>query len=167
MEMGIGRLSADYKYGEGTDDVIPKDSLVIVGKYRGNSILSNIYVKGIYSTENSLNEQPKTKERPVGGYTLMFDTVDENGTITSSTAEGIFIFVPQIQGESSDKGHESISDLPTEIMAQMWQGTFNDDGSFTKERLTSDTAWITMPTDESLPTIVLQGNQKNLNVEFK
>ncbi|WP_317366517.1 M60 family metallopeptidase [uncultured Tyzzerella sp.] len=167
MEMGIGRLSNDYKYGENSDDFIPKDSLVIVGKYRGNSVLSNVYIKGIYSTQNPISEESKIEERPVGGYTLMFDTLDEDGTITSSTAEGIFIFVPQIQGEGENKGYESISDLPIEIMAEMWQGKFNEDGSFTKERLTSDTTWVSMPTDESLPTIVLQGGKKDLKVDFK
>ncbi len=168
MEMGIGRLSAEYKYGEGADDVIPKDSLVIVGKYRGNSVLSNIYINGKYPKSNSLNETVTEETSLVPGYTLMFDTLDEDGTITSSTAEGIFIFVPTLQndnldGESLD---EQLSQLPTEIMAEMYRGSFNEDGSFTKQYKTSDTTWINMPTDESLPTIVLQGNQENLKVKF-
>ncbi len=167
MEMGIGRLSADYRYGEGEDEVIAKDSLVIVGKYRGNSVLSNIYIKGKYARENSLTEKPTIEERLVGGYTLMFDTLDTDGTITSSTAEGIFIFVPELQKDDQGEHPEKLSQLPTEIMAEMWQGSFGEDGSFNKERLTSDTTWINMPTDESLPTIVLQGGKDSLNVEFK
>ncbi|MDE5945735.1 MAG: M60 family metallopeptidase, partial [Oscillospiraceae bacterium] len=32
----IGYLSADYKYGENTKDIIPKDSLIFTGSYKGN-----------------------------------------------------------------------------------------------------------------------------------
>ncbi|WP_250278250.1 M60 family metallopeptidase [[Clostridium] colinum] len=165
MNMGVGRLANDYIYdsvdenGQPIKEKIAKDTLVIIGNYRGNSALSNIYIKGKYATQNSLIENPTTEERVVSGYTLMLDTLDEDGTITSSTAGGIFIFVPEIQGENEDKNHqhEGISDLPTEIMAEMWQGEFNGENS----RMTSNTTWSTMPSDDSLPLIVLQNGEDN------
>ncbi len=154
MDMGIGRLTSDYSYGDNPEDVIPKDTLVIVGKYRGNTALSNIYVKGKFATENSLSETSNVVEREVAGYSLMFDTLDEDGTITSSTSEGIFIFVPDIQQESEIQGdgHENLSVLPTEIMAEMWI----TDVEGNKQRMSSNTMWITMPTDESLPQIEIK-----------
>ncbi len=173
MEMGIGRLANDYTYdsiddnGQPTKETIAKDSLVIVGKYRGNSAFSNIYINGKYPKQNSLSDNIEIETRPVSGYTLMFDTVDENGKITSSTAEGIFIFVPDLQKDNLGEEHEKLSQLPTEIMAEMWNISFNENGTVNKNYRTSDTTWISMPTDESLPKIVLQGEQKNLKVDFK
>ncbi len=154
MDLGIGRLTDNYTYGDNPEDVIPKDTLVIVGKYRGNTALSNIYVKGKFATENSLSETSNIVEREIAGYSLMFDTLDEDGTITSSTSEGIFIFVPDIQQEAEIQGdgHENLSVLPTEIMAEMWI----TDTEGNKQRMSSNTMWITMPTDESLPQIEIK-----------
>lgn len=154
MDMGIGRLKEDYRYGDTDEDVIPADTLVIVGKYRGNTAYSNIYVKGKFATGSSLSGENTVEEREVAGYTLMFDTLDEDGTITSSTSEGIFIFVPNIQEEEDlhDHKHEHLSVLPTEIMAEMWI----TDANGVKQRVSSNTTWITMPTEESLPQIEIK-----------
>ncbi len=163
LEMGVGRLASDYTYDSVDDngapikETIPADTLVIIGKYRGNSAISNIYIKGKYATENSLNETIETEERLVAGYSLMFDTLDADGTITSSTAEGIFMFVPNIQEDNQGDHPEKLSILPTEIMAEMWQGPYGE----TSSRLTSDTMWINMPSDESLPKIVITSDSEN------
>lgn len=34
--VAIGKLTADYKYGKNEDDVIPKDSIIFTGAYKGN-----------------------------------------------------------------------------------------------------------------------------------
>lgn len=151
MDMGVGRLKEDYVYGDTEEDVIKAGTLVMVGKYRGNSALSNIYVKGKFATENSLSETPSIVQREISGYSLMFDTLDEDGTITSSTSEGIFIFVPDIQAEAEIQGHghEELSVLPNEIMAEMWI----TDAEGNKQRKSSDTVWISMPSEETLPQI--------------
>lgn len=154
LNMGIGRLKEDCFYGVTPEEVIKKGTLVIVGKYRGNSALSNIYVKGKFDTSSSLEENQNIVEREISGYSLMFDTLDKDGTITSSTSDGIFIFVPDIQAEAELQGvgYEDISVLPTEIMAEMWI----TDAQGNKQRKSSDTVWITMPSEESLPQIEIK-----------
>lgn len=159
LDMGIGRLAADYVYasedeqGNPIQETIPEGTLVIMGNYRGNSITSNIYIKGKYAKGDAL--EPEIEEEYVSGYALMLDTLDEDGTITSATAEGIFIFVPDIQKDEEHEhdgvhNEEHLSILPTEIKAEMRIG------SIAEGRVTSDTIWRSMPTDETLPLIVLQ-----------
>lgn len=159
LDMGIGRLADDYVYasedeqGNPIEEVIPAGTLVIMGNYRGNSITSNIYIKGKYAKGDAL--EPEIEEEYVSGYALMLDTLDEDGTITSATSEGIFIFVPEIQEDLEHEhdgvhNEEHLSILPTEIKAEMRIG------SIAEGRVTSDTTWISMPTDETLPLIVLQ-----------
>ncbi|MDE6357193.1 MAG: M60 family metallopeptidase, partial [Eubacteriales bacterium] len=151
LDMGIGRLSEAYNYGDG---VIEAGTLVIVGNYRGNTVTNEIIIKGKFATESSLNENATTEERPVNGYTLMFDEIPESGKITSATSQGLFIFVPDIQKEAEIQGDhvhgEEFSILPTEIKAEMFKNDAN--GKF----MTTDTLWISMPSDESLPQIEIK-----------
>lgn len=162
LDMGIGRLADDYVYasedeqGNPTQETIPAGTLVIMGNYRGNSITSNVYIKGRYTKGDAL--EPQIEEEYVSGYTLMLDTLDEDGTITSATSEGIFIFVPEIQEDTEHEhdgvhNEEHLSILPTEIKAEMRIG------SIAEGRVTSDTIWRSMPTDDTLPLIVLQQDE--------
>ncbi len=152
LDMGIGRLTSDYVYGETPEEVIKAGTLVIVGNYRGNTTTNKIQIKGKFATKSSLDENATTEERPINGYTLMFDEIPESGKITSSTAQGLFIFVPDIQKEAEIQGQdpESVSVLPTEIKAEMYK---ESNGS---QFMTTDTLWISMPSDESLPQIEIK-----------
>lgn len=150
MNMPVGRLNHDYRYGDGPDDVIEKGTLIITGKYRGNTVTNKIRIDGTFTTSDPLSEEHIEVERAVNGYTIMFDEVPENGTITSDTVEGIFIFVPDIQKEEElQDGVEGISILPTKIKAIMYNSALGDS-------LTSDTIWISMPTDDSFPEIEIK-----------
>lgn len=152
LDMGIGRLAKDYVYGSEPDEVIEAGTLVIVGNYRGNTTTNKIYVKGKFVTSSPLADSQQIEERPINGYTLMFDEIPDSGKITSSTTQGLFIFVPDIQKEAEIKGeaHEHISVLPTEIKAEMHKEA--NGGSF----VTTDTLWVNMPSDDTLPQIEIK-----------
>ncbi len=60
----IGTLSSDYKYGENPEDVIPEDSLIFTGSYKGNPAYNvvmlydgNGNIVGGYDNENNLMAQ--------------------------------------------------------------------------------------------------------------
>lgn len=148
LDLGIGKLEEDF-------EDISAGSLVIMGKYRGNTATNNIIIKGKFMQETGLsnNSSLNHTERALNGSIYMLDTPDENGKITSSTKEGIFIFVPDIQKESELQGHSCATNsaLPSQIKAEMYKSDPNG------ERLTSDTLWSNMPSFDSLPNIRLEG----------
>lgn len=147
LDLGIGKLESAF-------EDIPVGSLVIMGKYRGNTATNDIIIKGKFARESGLNETTSEPiERAINGDIYMLDTVDENGKITSSTKEGIFIFYPNIQKESEIQGDScsKTSILPSEIKAEFYK---NDSHG---QRLTSDTLWTPMPDFDSLPIIRLEG----------
>lgn len=148
LEMGIGRLSRDYTYGNDAEDVIKAGTLVVVGNYRGNTVTNKVRIKGKFETSDPSTGNSNIEERPINGYTLMFDEVPESGKITSSTTQGLFIFVPDLQKEAElQESMEQLSILPIELKAEMFKVTSTGD------LLTTDTLWRSMPSDETLPQI--------------
>lgn len=157
-EVAVGKLHSDYVYGTEPNEVIEAGTLIIVGKYRGNTSFNTIRVKGEFSTDGGLDSTDGFEERAINGYSLMFDEIPDGGKITSSTSDGLFIFVPDIQKEAELQGEHidcSITSLlPTKIKAEIYRSEKAND--YTNSRLTSDTVWISMPSYETLPTIEIK-----------
>ena len=152
LEMGVGRLKADYDLGEGQS--IKAGTLVIVGNYRGNTSTKKIRINGKFETGDVVQGTTDLQERAINGEIYMFDEIGADGKITSSTKDGLFIFVPDLQKESDhfgDHGHEEHSVLPAEIQAQIHEGSEEEDNL----HITSNTLWVNMPSEDSLPEIVL------------
>ncbi len=127
---------------------IPANTKVIIGKYRGNTSTNEIIVNGRFLVNNPIDSEPSYEERPINGKIIMLDEIPENGKITSSTEEGIFIFIPNLEAEEAlSHSHQNVSKLPVQIKAEMSKNSSN--GS----RITSDTIWIDTPSFDTLPKI--------------
>ncbi len=165
----VGRLSADYKYGDGADDVIKAGTLVIVGNYRGDPVYNTIRIMGKFTTtkasadpssDSSVDEVTfEETERPLDGYALMFAEIPEDKEV-SDISDGLFIFVPNVQKEAELQEITSCDGsnlLPSQIMVEMYRADDpnNPNGS---KRLTASTLWMNSPGGEDLPQIVLESD---------
>ena len=164
----VGRLSADYKYGDGADDVIKAGTLVIVGNYRGDPVYNTIRIMGKFTTtkasadpssDSSVDEVTfEETERPLDGYALMFAEIPEDKEV-SDISDGLFIFVPNVQKEAELQEITSCDGsnlLPSQIKAQLYRTDLPEDSTIKRE--TAETLWIHSPGGDELPTITLTQN---------
>ena len=140
----IGTLSEDYKYGENDDEVIPKDSLIFTGSYKGNpaynvvilyDVNGNI-VGGVDDEENTLSQQ------------IILADVPDNSNITN-VSDGTWIYwIEPDQMENME--------MPEMVRVELYRvnNALTNEG----QRLVSDSLLETVP--EKLPTITLNGNEK-------
>ena len=159
----MGRLSADYKYGDSADDVIKAGTLVIVGNYRGDPVYNTISVQGLFTktaatTDPDEQESYSETERPLDGYALMFAEVPADGEV-SDISDGLFIFVPNVQKEAELQEITSCDGsnlLPSQIKVELYRT--DDPNSAASKRKTAETLWIHSPGGDELPTITLTQN---------
>ena len=158
----VGRLSADYRYGDGADDVIPKGTLVIVGSYRGDPRFNIVKVMGRFTKTTDGGEQT-TEERAVDGEAIMFAEIPADNQV-SDISDGLFIFVPNVQREAElqkTEGEETVNRcdgvnlLPSQMKAILSRTDLPDEAE--SQRKTAETLWISSPGGENLPIIVLEG----------
>lgn len=150
-------MGHDYVDADG-EVLLAKDTLVVVGSYRGDPLYNTIHIKGKFMESNGEQEVTYV-ERAMNGDLYMFAEVPEDGE-TSDISDGFFIFVPDIQKEAELQGHtdcSAVSVLPTQIMAEMYRyDTVTNEGS---RRKTSETLWYTTPSYDSMPEVILQNTQ--------
>jgi hypothetical protein len=155
----IGKLKQDYRYGDGEEDVIAAGTLVITGTYRGNPLYNTIQIKGRFVTSSlQTDAQDTTTERALAGEALLFAEIPEDGAV-STISDGFFLFIPDVQKEAELQNKEISSCelqslLPAWIKAELYRTDTVD--SAESKRLTSDTVWITSPSEDSMPDIVLE-----------
>ena len=155
MDGAIGHLAHDYQYGEDSSQVIPAGTLVIAGTYRGDPVYSTIRILGEFMTGDPAADEAETEERAINGEAYLFAEVPDGGKL-SEINNGIWIFVPDVQAEKDLQENEcSISVLPGRIKAELYRTDDPEDA--TSKRKTSDTKWISSPTEETMPSITLQG----------
>ena len=170
----VGRLQAEYRYGDKPDEVIPAGTLVVLGTYRGDPAYNTVEVEVRYSTEqeaaepgNGTDADKGYVERPMNGYSLLFAEVPQGGKV-SDTSDGFWLFVPDLEAEKALNAQTGVSqDLnietgalegggnPIQIRAVFYRT--DNPGSADTKRLTSQTLWISFPDYDSLPEIVLTG----------
>ena len=157
----VGRLSADYRYGDGAGDVIPKDTLVIVGTYRGDPKFNIVKVKGLFTKTTDKGEQT-TDERYLDGEAIMFAEIPADNQV-SDISDGLFIFVPNIQNEAElqkTEGGETVNRcdgvnlLPSQMKAVLSRTDLPDAAD--SQRVTAETLWMPSPGGVDLPLIVLE-----------
>ena len=157
----VGRLSADYRYGDGAGDVIPKDTLVIVGTYRGDPKFNIVKVKGLFTKTTDKGEQT-TDERYLDGEAIMFAEIPADNQV-SDISDGLFIFVPNIQNEAElqkTEGGETVNRcdgvnlLPSQMKAVLSRTDLPD--ATDSQRVTAETLWMPSPGGVDLPLIVLE-----------
>ncbi|MDE5770095.1 MAG: fibronectin type III domain-containing protein [Ruminococcus sp.] len=141
----IGILGKDYKYGTKEDEVIPKDSLVFTGSYKGNPAY-NVVI--LYDVNGKI----------VGG-------IDEDGNLTSEQV--ILADVPEKSNIANvsdgtwiywiePEDMERMEKLPEKVRVELYRvnNALNNEG----QRLVSDSLLETVPDKDELPTITLNGD---------
>lgn len=133
----IGRLESDYVYGENKEDVIPKDSLVFTGVYKGNPAYNVVM---IYDQDGNLVTGTGA-EGAQNAYQAILAEIPKSGNI-QDVADGTWIYwiEPEDTVDLSKLG---------KVRAELYRV---DDAKTNKgERLVSDSLFETMP--EELPVI--------------
>lgn len=159
----VGVLSEDYVYGDGAEDVIEAGTLVVTGTYRGDPVFNTLRVNGRFlSTKMEADGETTVieTERYVDGYVLFFAEIPEDGAV-SDISDGIFLFVPNVQREAELQGAGSHCSADSLLPASMKLEFYRTDVPDSTEnmRLTAETLWLSTPGGDTLPTIVLEGDE--------
>ncbi|MCI8422139.1 MAG: hypothetical protein HFF50_01190 [Lawsonibacter sp.] len=160
LEKGaVGVLEKEYRYGEGTGDVIPAGTLIIAGTYRCNPVFASVELRGCF-TETTDEGEVTEEIRPLDGKLLVFAEVHADGLV-SDISDGLFLFIPNVQKEAELQGETSKCDgvnlLPSRMQAVLKRTS--QAGSADAERTTAETMWIETPGGADLPAIVLEGEE--------
>ena len=140
----IGTLGEDYRYGENKNEIIPKDSLVFTGSYKGNPAynvvvlydLNGNIVGGLDADENTLSHQ-----------IILADVPD--GSDITNVSDGTWLYWI----EPDDMKNMTI---PETVRVELYRvnNALTNEG----QRLVSDSLPETVP--DKLPVITLNGNEK-------
>lgn len=143
-EPAVGRLETDYKYGTGTQDVIPAGSLIFTGTYKGNPAYNVIL---LYDADGTVIG---AKDGNVHAGQVIF-APDPKGGNLGETSEGVFVYYV----EPEDWNEEALGNLQG-VRAELYR--VDDALTMESERIVSDTQLITIPS--SLPVITLTGSKQ-------
>ncbi len=158
-----GRLAEDFKYGDNAGEVIPKDTLVLVGNYRGDPYYGELKVQGKFTVtkttvDASGGESLATSEevRDLAGECYMLAEVPANLKV-SDVSDGLFLFVPDVQAEAElqEATHcDGVNLLPSQVRAQFYRAD-DPKNPQSPKRLTAQTLWTMSPGGQDLPQLVL------------
>lgn len=143
----IGKLKTDYRYGQGTDDVIKAGSLIVVGNYRGDPMYNAIKMYGTYSLlpgeGDDFAPNEKKENQLLEGDQFLFAEVPENKVMTN-ISNGLWIYVLNVQDGDP---------LPDTIRAELYR--VDNPDTLENERMVSNTMELSVPTWDSIPDIEL------------
>ena len=159
----VGRMAADYRYGDGVDDVIREGTLVIAGAFTGDPVYNTVRIEGEFAppdmgAETGEDASAAAVTRYLNGYALLFADEQADGIYTN-ISNGMFLFVPAVQAEKelqegeTSCGSENV--LPSRIRAELWRTDTPNSAEST--RRTAQTLWISSPGGSELPLVVLEG----------
>lgn len=157
----VGVLKDNFQYGDREDEVIPAGTLVILGTYRGDPTYNYVSVEAVYNTTSEADEANgvTTITRAMNGYGLLFAEIPEDGAV-SDTSDGFFLFVPDLEKEKELNAQSGVTDdYPLEIRINFYRTDVpntNQGG-----RITSETLWLSFPSEDDLPSIELTGSAEN------
>lgn len=135
----IGILGKDYRYGDNPEDVIPKNSLMFTGAYKGNPAYSTVLlfdskgnIVGGHDEENNIQAQQ-----------IILADVPDNSNITN-VSDGTWIY--WIEPEQMEN-----MTMPETVRVELYRvnNALTNEG----QRIVSDTLFETVP--EELPTITI------------
>ena len=138
----IGTLGKEYRYSPEPDDVIPKDSLIFTGAYKGNPAYNTVIlydkngnIVGGYDEENNIKAQQ-----------IILADVPDSGNI-ANVSDGTWIY--WIEPEQMDN-----MTIPKNVRAELYRvyNALTNEG----QRLVSDTLFESVP--EELPIITINAD---------
>lgn len=137
----VGILTDDYKYAEGDGHVIPANSLVFVGKYKGNPAY-NVVV--LFDENGDVIGQ---KDGNVNAEQVILAEVPAQGDL-GETADGRWVYY--VTPENLDMG---VIRQIGKVRGELYR--VDDAHTMKGERVVSDTVFLDMP--DVLPSITLTG----------
>ncbi|MCM1046268.1 MAG: M60 family metallopeptidase [Candidatus Gastranaerophilales bacterium] len=140
--VAIGKLSADYQYGTGTNDVIPAGSVVFTGSYKGNPAY-NVVI--LYDQEGNI-VGGVTQEGELKAQQIILADVPAQGNI-QNVSDGTWIYWIEPQQQVNLTGI-------TKVRAELYRvnNALTNEG----QRLVSDSLFENMPA--VLPEIQINKN---------
>lgn len=138
----VGILKADYPYGTGTKDVIPKGSLVFTGTYKGNPAY-NVIV--LYDTDGNVIG---AKDKEVHAEQVIFAPDPKDGNL-GETSDGTWVYYIE-PGDWDETTVRSLQGIRGELYR------VDDAKTMEAERIVSDTQLLELPA--VLPEITLTGS---------
>ena len=157
----VGVLKDNFQYGDREDEVIPAGTLVILGTYRGDPTYNYVSVEAVYNTTSEADEANgvTTITRAMNGYGLLFAESPEDGAV-SDTSDGFFLFVPDLEKEKELNAQSGVTDdYPLEIRVNFYRT--NVPNTNQGGHITSETLWLSFPSEDDLPSIELTGSAEN------
>ncbi len=142
----IGRLTADYPYGDKPEDVIKADSIVFSGSYKGNAAY-NVVV--LYDQDGNIIAGTDTDGSRKSLH-VIYAPVPATGNI-EDTSDGIWLYW-------IDPAWKVDWSKITQVRAELYR--VNDAQTNEGERLVSDSLFEVMPAQDQLPGITLDGIQQ-------
>ncbi len=138
----IGILSKDFKYGENSSDVIPKNSLVFTGSYKGNPAYNVVL---LYDADGNIVGGTDDENNIKAQQIILADVPDE-GNI-ANVSDGTWIYWIEPDQMSNMKN-------PEMVRAELYRvnNALTNEG----QRLVSDSLFETVP--DKLPLITLDSN---------
>lgn len=147
-DTAIGYLANSY-------DAIPAGTLIVTGTYRGDPVYNTIRINGKFLEGQAETGEQELVERALNGDVYLFAEIPEEGDM-AEVGNGIWIFVPDVQREAQlTEGSCFTSVLPSQIRAELYRTDSPD--SADGKRLVSNTLWVSTPTEETMPQIILGG----------
>lgn len=140
----IGTLSADYKYGENSGDVIPKGSMVFTGSYKGNPAYNTVI---LYDENGNVVGGTDAENNTIAQQIILAD-VPDSGNI-ANVSDGTWIYWIESEQLKNMK-------MPKTVRAELYRvnNALTNEG----QRLVSDSLFESVP--DTLPNITLNGNKK-------
>lgn len=146
MAQPVGILGEEFDTGAG---ILPEGTVVVLGEYLGDPYFTEITLMGRFSHSHAVDGEEHFEERAFSGTTYLIAYETET---VSTISDGLFLFVPDVQSEAELQGDTTctyFSVFPSELKAVMERNS--DTGNYQ----TSDTVWISVPTEDSMPLVYI------------
>lgn len=136
----IGILSEDYQYGENSEEVIPKDSLIFTGSYKGNPAYNVVL---LYDNDGNVVGGMDKENHITAQQIILADVPDDSNIANVSDGTWIYWIEP--------KDWKNM-ELPEMVRAELYRvnNALTNEG----QRLVSDSLFEKIP--DTLPSISLE-----------
>lgn len=139
----IGRLGADYHYGNKPENVIPEDSIIFTGSYKGNPAYNTVI---LYDQDGNIVGGTDAEGNLNASQIILADVPEKGNLMDVRDGTWIYWIKP---GDSADLGSLK------KVRAELYR--VNDAKTNEGQRMVSDSLFEDMP--ETLPEITLGSNR--------
>ncbi len=133
----IGTLSSDYKYGKNAEDVIPKDSIIFTGSYKGNPAYNVVM---LYDNNGNIVGGADSEDNLMAQQIILADVPDNSNIANVSDGTWIYWIEPEQMKDM---------EMPETVRVELYRvnNALTNEG----QRLVSDSLFEEVP--DKLPDI--------------